>query len=259
MIKLNRGISQGPVTVSQSANDTFSDYIENKLPFSRIVDPTDAEMFIHIPTSTDQSRLDSLLGVTCSLKALGLAVSTGPVVDFRVGSRLRQAPRQGTVPLVYPTHCKVNDCVWPLAKSKKPNALQIDDATRKLLFPAGTYCIVKRFSAKEEKRRISASVITPEAVGGAAFIAFENHLNVYHENRVGLPRELAYGLSVFLNTSFVDNFFRRFNGHTQVNATDLRQLRYPTRAMLSRIGSAAMRRAPLSHVEMNCLVQEMLT
>ncbi|MCC7105456.1 MAG: hypothetical protein IT307_09965, partial [Chloroflexi bacterium] len=34
-----------------------------------------------------------------------------------------------------------------------------------------------------------------------------------------------------------DAFFRQFNGHTQVNATDLRSLRYPTREQLEQLGS----------------------
>ena len=33
----------------------------------------------------------------------------------------------------------------------------------------------------------------------------------------------------------VDRHFRQFSGHTQVNATDLRSLRYPQRATLERI------------------------
>jgi adenine-specific DNA-methyltransferase len=41
---------------------------------------------------------------------------------------------------------------------------------------------------------------------------------------------------VYLNSSLVDSYFRQFNGHTQVNATDLRSLRYPARAVLERIG-----------------------
>ncbi|MBC7816049.1 MAG: hypothetical protein IAG10_04030 [Planctomycetaceae bacterium] len=39
-----------------------------------------------------------------------------------------------------------------------------------------------------------------------------------------------------MNSSLVDNFFRQFNGHTQVNATDLRSLRYPSREILQRLG-----------------------
>ncbi|MGH7080329.1 MAG: hypothetical protein ACREFU_19795, partial [Acetobacteraceae bacterium] len=44
------------------------------------------------------------------------------------------------------------------------------------------------------------------------------------------------GLSVFLNGTGADQSFRRFNGHTQVNATDLRQMKYPNRDTLIKLG-----------------------
>ena len=44
------------------------------------------------------------------------------------------------------------------------------------------------------------------------------------------------GLALFLNCSLVDRYFRQFNGHTQVNATDLRWLRYPDRPTLEWLG-----------------------
>jgi hypothetical protein len=39
-----------------------------------------------------------------------------------------------------------------------------------------------------------------------------------------------------LNTTAVDDHFRRFNGHTQVNATDLRLMKYPSRTALIALG-----------------------
>ena len=69
-----------------------------------------------------------------------------------------------------------------------------------------------------------------------ALIGFENHLNVCHVNKSGFSPTLAAGLSLYLNSSLVDNYFRQFNGHTQVNATDLRALPYPEGSVLERIG-----------------------
>ena len=68
------------------------------------------------------------------------------------------------------------------------------------------------------------------------WIGFENHLNYFHASGQGLERTLATGLYVFLNSTLVDQYFRRFSGHTQVNATDLRSLAYPTRDTLQAIG-----------------------
>ena len=93
----------------------------------------------------------------------------------------------------------------------------------------GCYVVTKRFSSKEEKKRVVAFVFDAEKLQ-CELVGFENHLNVFHSGKRGLDQEVAYGLSVFLNSTVVDNHFRVFSGHTQVNATDLRNMRYPSRA-----------------------------
>ena len=44
---------------------------------------------------------------------------------------------------------------------------------------------------------------------------------------------------MFLNSTAVDESFRRFNGHTQVNVTDLKLLKYPNRKTLTQLGQWA--------------------
>ena len=81
-----------------------------------------------------------------------------------------------------------------------------------------------------------ASVITPATCGAYEVLGFENHLNVYHAGKHGLPEERARGLMVFLNSTAVDVYFRSFSGHTQVNATDLKRFKYPSREVLLALG-----------------------
>lgn len=50
----------------------------------------------------------------------------------------------------------------------------------------------------------------------------------------------ARGLCRFLNSSVADRYFRQFNGHTQVNATDLRAFRYPAAEVLEALGAAGI-------------------
>lgn len=100
------------------------------------------------------------------------------------------------------------------------------------------WCVASQ--PNEEKRRIIAAVVQPGAFGGADALGFENHLNVFHERKHGLPEALARGLALFLSTTAVDENFRRFNGHTQVNATDLKLMKYPSRAALIALGEWGM-------------------
>ena len=239
IIRLERGGRQGPVTITTSTDDSFTDLVTNEHPFERIVFPDDSERFIHVPTTTEKSTIELSPAVCYTLADLGIKVSTGPVVDFRLKEHLRDMPEDGSVPLIYPGHLSVSGTVWPVPGLKKPNAILRNDSTEKWLYPNGFYCVVRRFSSKEEKRRVVASVVDPAAFGDHTVLGFENHMNLFHENKRGLPELLARGLAVFLNTTAVDESFRRFNGHTQVNATDLKLMKYPSREALSQLGQWA--------------------
>jgi adenine-specific DNA-methyltransferase len=249
IVKLVRGGEQGAVTVSTSTDDSFADYAEKQHAFARIVFPDDADQFIHIPTGDDEQILErASFGHT--LADLGLTVSTGPVVDFRLREDLRADPEAGTVPLLYPGHFNGTGLQWPKPGFKKPNAIRDNMATRKWLYSNGFYAVVRRFSSKEERRRIVANVIDPARLP-AQMIGIENHLNVFHTKRQPISEDLAHGLAAYLNATAVDTYFRRFNGHTQVNATDLRAMRYPSRDVLITLGQWAKIRASVSQDEID--------
>ncbi len=129
-------------------------------------------------------------------------------------------------------------------------------ATANLLVPNANYVLCKRFSSKEEKRRLVAAVYDAERMDGA-WVGFENHLNYFHRSGHGLERRFASGLALYLNSSLVDSYFRLFNGHTQVNATDLRSLKYPTFEQLVSLGEQVGDCFP-SQPEIDQLVEALL-
>jgi hypothetical protein len=195
-----------------------------------------------------RSAIELSQGIRSTLSDLGLGVSTGPVVDFRLRHHIEPKPQAGTVPLLYPGHFCGQSSQWPKEGIKRGNAIRLNDETRKWLYPNGFYTVVRRFSSKEEARRVVASVVRPDSFPGAPMLGFENHLNVLHEGKHGMSEALAYGLATYLNTTVVDESFRRFNGHTQVNATDLRFLKYPDRNALTALGAWAIEQPSLSQV-----------
>ena len=238
ILHLVKGARQGDVKISTSTDDAFQDYREYIAPFERIVPGGDPEKFIHIPENQQSHFANALESFTHSLADLGIEVSTGPVVDFRVKDFLCKEPQPNAAPLLYPAHFGDKNIQWPKPDFKKSNALIIAPETRKHLFPSGHYTLVRRFSSKEERRRIVARVVGPGEIPGD-FVGFENHLNVFHQGKKGLPEALVLGLAVFLNSTMIDHYFRQFNGHTQVNATDLRMLKYPEKAVLMELGKWA--------------------
>ena len=241
IIRLVRAAVPGQVIVSTSTGVPPGDFRQRTVPFVDIVKPGDAELFIHIPTT----EVNGSAGLfECSLTDLGLEVSTGPVVDFRVRDHWLSAPSADCVPLLYAHHFKRGTLNWP-ADHRKPNALALNDETRKWSLPRGCYTLIKRFSSKEERRRLVAYVIEPDDLAFDLY-GFENHLNVIHVRKQGISPNLAHGLALFLNSTVVDRHFRNFSGHTQVNATDLRTMRYPNRMKLEKFGCWARGRKKLT-------------
>ena len=98
---------------------------------------------------------------------------------------------------------------------------------------------------------LEAYLITPDDIG-AARVGFENHWNVFHCARMGLDRTLAAGLTCFLNSTALDDYFRVFSGHTQVNATDLRNMKYPDLDRLILLGQRFRR--DMTQEGIDCLV-----
>lgn len=236
IIHLQKGVSQDQVLVTYSSKSDFSEIKSQCYPFKMIVDPLDTSNVISIPIPGTQMNGPIF---SSSLPKLGVSVSTGPIVDFRMRVLLEKDFVENSYPLLYPTHQKNFLLDWPKI-GKKPNAIKDDPMVTKQLFPAGNYVVIKRFSSKEETRRIVASIIT-EGSFPTKFFTAENHLNILHSNKHGIKKELAYGLFVYLNSTYADEQFRLFSGHTQVNATDLKNFPYPSSEILEEMGRVAIR------------------
>ena len=226
----------GKVLVSSTVGSEFATMRLHETAYAHVVHPGDPHLVLHL--IEDQSgrevaeRMDTL---RTTLSDLGLTVSTGRVVDFRARHALRAYPEPGAVPLIWAEHFVDGTVVWPLADGRKPQAFAVTDDVADQVVPAGTYVLVKRCSSKEQRRRITAAVYDPGRVATTR-VAFENHLNYYHCNGAGLPAPLSQGLAAYLNSTIVDLHFRQWSGHTQVNATDLRKLRYPSQEALQDLG-----------------------
>lgn len=216
---------------------TTEDLTERRVDPAQVIDPADPDRVVRIAATDLERRIaERMACFRTDLAGLGLEVSTGPVVDFRVRSDLRAQPEAGAVPLLYAAHFRRGGCDWP--STARPNAIRVTHRTRNWLWSnRGCFVVVRRLTSKEEPRRIVASVHASDLPGD--LVGFENHLNVYHAGRQGFDRTLARGLAAWLNSGLVDRYFRQFSGHTQVNASDLRALPYPSREVLRRMGAGA--------------------
>ena len=248
------GQQRKKVKITSSA-DHFDEIREEVFTFDQIVLPDDEEKFIRIPSISKTTDVINVLeSLPSRLVDLGLEVSTGRVVDFRVDSELSNPAKPSETPLIYPSNFLNGKIKWPIVGKK---AQSINPKLVALFLPNENYVLIKRFSSKEERRRIVAAVWEP-SISNSLSVAFENHLNVIHCKNRGLQQELALGLLYWLNSTIVDSYFRVFSGHTQVNASDIRSMKFPSIEFLENLGKGVFSELP-SQNEIDNRVQEMLS
>lgn len=153
-----RGATPDVVELSVSRDHT-GDITSRVVPYDDVVLPNDPNRFIRLATDAEDTRVAELvLSQPCALTDIGVQVSTGRVVDFRSRHALSSVELPDAVPLIYPGNLRDGRVLWPRA-IRKPQWFQpTDDKDHAMLLPEGWYTVVKRFSAKEERRRIVASV-----------------------------------------------------------------------------------------------------
>lgn len=214
-----------------------------------ILDEKQKDPVLHLPTSDiDTHLLQVFRGWENRLSTYGLEISTGPVVPFRADNLLtshKKVEAGEAVPLLWLQHVRRMSIQWPLEHFDKPQGISVH-ADQKLLVRNETQIILRRFSAKEEERRITAAVLFAQSFP-TPLIGLENHLNYLYRSSGILSNEEAVGITAFLNSSLVDRYFRIANGNTQVNATELRSLPLPPLEMLLSIG----RQVIYLHAEQN--------
>ena len=222
--------TRSQVTISSSAGmhdlDASAAFA---LPRERLISP-DADQTLQLPRSNSVSPISRC---TATLATHRLKVSTGPVVAFRAEQYIRLERQLHSVPLLWMQHVRPMSIRWPI--DKKREHVVANPGSAWMLVPNEPMVLLRRFSPKEDPRRIMAAPYFGQLPG--AVIGLENHLNFIC--RVGghmTAREVT-GLAGYLNSDIVDVHFRAVSGNTQVNAAELRKLPIPSLPQLNQIGA----------------------
>ncbi len=238
-----RRTSRGYVAISSSigADDLHRSKLK-KVRSDLVLDMSSKDKVLHIPTTDEEETvMETVRAWPGSLRAYGFEISTGPVVPFRAVPLLDKTGQVpgNHAPLLWLEHVSAMKIRWPLPGQRKPQYIRITDSSLKLLVPNKNYVLIRRFSAKEEKRRLVAAPFL-NADLKSAWLGLENHLNYVHRPGGELTEEEAWGLAVLYNSSILDSYFRTMNGNTQVSATELRSMPLPDRDAFLALGRAAM-------------------
>jgi len=205
-----------------------------------IIDGSNQHNIIRIPESAADGHILSLVeDWRSSFEGNNYYISTGPVVEFRTREFITAKAQKDSIPLLRMHNVKAFRIEWT-GKHPKDVRFILKEGHEKHTCSNRVYVILKRFSSKDEKRRLVAGIHDPVQFQDHR-IGLENHLNYIgiKDEDMGLPE--AFGLAALFNSTLMDRYFRSISGNTQVNATEIRLLKLPSRDQIISIGKEVQR------------------
>ncbi len=214
------------ISVSFSQTSDFSDLTKIEIEYDVIVG---ANGYIYLVTSKEEAIVLSRLNqFKTTLLSENLRMKTGIIVDFRTKEVLRDEGGELTYPLFFSQHIKNGNVIWPIGKENE----YICTERTGYLQENVNYLFVKRFTAKEEKRRLQCGIYLADNYPQYKYISTQNKINFIKCESV----EEVYGLYVLLNSTLYDSYYRILNGSTQVNSTEINNMPVPRKDVIIEMG-----------------------
>ena len=221
------------ITTTHS-NQDFSEITEFTAPYHTVI--TGEDSYVYMVTNQEEIKvLERLSEWRETLPSLGLKMKTGLIVDFRNWDALRDHEEVHAVPLFYSHHIQNGRVVFPAGKEHE--YIMTDHPG--LLQPNVNYLFVKRFTSKEESRRLQCGVYLARRYSQYSKISTQNKIN-FITGLGGLSECIVYGLYVLFNSTLYDSYYRILNGSTQVNSTEINAMPVPSINIIERMGQELM-------------------
>ncbi len=240
------------VTITSSKSDKdFDDLTSITIPYDTVVSGEDYYVYL-VTDEKEVNILNKLCKFRYKLPELGLKMKTGLTVDFRNCEFLRNKEEEGAVPLFYSQHIKQGNVLFPV---KKENEYIVTEK-KGLLQDNHNYLFVKRFTSKEETRRLQCGVYLSKNFPQYKKISTQNKINFIDGTFTEMSECLVYGLYVLFNSTLYDMYYRILNGSTQVNSTEINSMPVPDLQSIQNMGRKLMRSKDMSESNCNSILED---
>lgn len=247
--KTNKTPDEITITSSQSNND-FGNLTSLTVPYNLVVSGND--FYVYLVTDEEEiSVLERLQKFDKTLPDIGLKMKTGLTVDFRNREILRDEEEEGAIPLFYSQHIRQGKVQFPIQKEHE----YVVTDQRGLMQDNRNYLFVKRFTAKEEHRRLQCGVYLSKNYPQYRKISTQNKINFVDGLITGMSECLVYGLYVIFNSTLYDEYYRILNGSTQVNSTEINAMPIPDLECIQEMGRKLMKSMDMSENNCNMILE----
>jgi len=237
------------VSMTASSSSDFADLRHYEVAYNAVVAPNE---YVFLVTSAEESQVLTMLNrLPDTLQTVQMKMHTGIIVDFRTREVLRNKAVNGAVPLFYSHHIRNGRVVWPAGEDGE---YMVTDRTG-FLQANGNYVFVKRFTSKEEHRRLQCGILLATDYPQYEHIGTQNKINFIK----CATAEEAYGIYILLNSTLYDSYYRILNGSTQVNSTEINAMPVPSHDTIIEMGQQLMVQNDLSEATCNNIIRQWIT
>jgi len=217
----------------------------------------DGNSFLFFPVCEEDARvLEFVNQWPSNLTMLGFKMKTGIVVDFRETEWLVAENDANSIPLLWAYNFSKYRIQFPVNVYGKPQYLRNSPETKRLQMSKGNYILLKRFTSKEENKRIQCALLFENDFQMYGNLSTENHLNYIMKTNGSMSEYEMYGLFVILNSHYLDRYFRILNGSTQVNANEINSIPFPEYSDIIQMGRIAIAGVDLDSLDCDAILNE---
>ena len=157
----------------------------------------------------------------------------------------------------YPFHFKDGLIKFPADNNKKQYLLC---DKKGLLQVNRNYLFLKRFTSKEEKRRLQPAIYLKKSFKQFDYISTDNKLNFIDtlNDNDNLSLSEIFGLYALFNSTVYDKYYRILDGGTQVNAGEINSMPVPGRQLINQLGDKLRCSGDLSTEFCDNLIEEVV-
>lgn len=256
IIKLKKQDNQlnNIVISSTESSSDFNNIHHIKVP-KKLVVGNDDNQYVYLVTSKEEVNVLERLSVFHNtLPSLDMRMKTGLTVDFREREHLMDEPTKDNVPMFFAQHLQNGRITFPIGKHGE----YLDTRKSALLQMNTNYLFVKRFTTKEEKRRLQSSIYLQDDFPYHKQISTQNKLNFIARNKKELTKPMVYGLYCLFNSTLYDKYYRILNGSTQVNSTEVNTMPMPSLDGIVLLGERLLKKNDLSEKYCDDVLEEYL-